>query len=63
MDSIKSLYTKDPDIRKWLICPRCESTSKHYLSNTDQFRCKRCGALFIADFIRKTTLFKKVFEV
>lgn len=49
--AIKSL----PDVKKWLLCPRCDTGSVVYLSKTDEFRCKRCGGVFTADFVRRIT--------
>ena len=53
---LHSIPGKDPKI--WLICPRCNSGSVIYKSRADDYGCRRCGAVFTADFGAETTTYK-----
>lgn len=49
---------KATDPRKWLLCPRCLSGSVIYKSKTDDYGCRRCGAVFTASFSEEITILK-----
>lgn len=55
-------YTTDiqrlTDPKKWLLCPRCNSGSVIFKSKTIDYGCRRCGAVFTADFDKETTTYK-----
>lgn len=39
----------------WFFCPRCESRQMLHSKLTNTYWCRRCGAEFIADFLKQTT--------
>ena len=44
----------------WLGCPECHKHNFYYRKLTDDYLCRICGTIFIANFGLKLTMKKKV---
>lgn len=47
---------KKPTIKfDWLKCPVCERHDYYYRAKTNDYACKKCVAIFAADYTHHTT--------
>lgn len=58
MSDNTSVNSQITDPKSWLLCPRCEAGSVIFKSRTKDYGCRRCGAVFTADFDTRTTTYK-----